>query len=175
MKRLIVALAVVVIAVAVFWLVRGRLGAPPAPEDILETERVRTVTLYYGSADGSSLVPEVRMIPSQDKTVDNLRNLVEALVGGPREGGVGTIPASVRLRGVFIHEKTAVIDFSSELVDDFNGGSTAEYILISSLVQTVCGNLPQVEAVRILVEGEEIETLGGHISVAGPLRPQEWR
>lgn len=175
MKRLIVILVAVVVAVAVLWLVRARLGAPLPPEEILETERVRTVTLYYGSADGSSLVPEYRKIPSRDKALDNLRNLVEALVSGPREGGVGTIPASVRLRGVFIHEKTAVIDFSSELVDDFSGGSTTEYILISSLVQTVCANLSQVEAVRILVEGEEIESLGGHISIARPLRPQEWR
>ena len=175
MKRLIAILIVAVVAVAVFWLIRGRLGAPPASEETLETERVRTVTLYYGSADGSSLVPEHRNIPSEATALDNLRNLVEALVGGPRQGGVGTIPASVRLRGVFMHEKTAVIDFSSELVDDFSGGSTTEYILISSLVQTVCANFSQVDAVRILIEGEEIESLGGHMSIAGPLRPQDWR
>jgi spore germination protein GerM len=170
-----VALVVVVVAVAAVWLIRERLGAPGPEEGGLEAEKVRTVTLYYGSADGSSLVPEVRTLPSHESTLDNLRNLVEALVAGPRQGGVRTIPASVRLRGVFIHDKTAVIDFSSELVDDFNGGSTTEYMLISSLVQTICGNLPQVEAVRILVEGDEVETIGGHISASGPLRPQEWR
>ena len=175
MQRFLIELIVVIAAVAVFWLIRGRFAAPPQEEETLEAEKVRTVTLYYGSADGSSLVPEVRTLPSKEKALDNLRNLVEALVAGPREGGVGTIPASVRLRGVFIHDKTAVIDFSSELVGDFNGGSTAEYMLISSLVQTVCGNFPQVEAVRILVEGEEIETVGGHISVARPLLPREWR
>jgi len=175
LKRFLIALIVVIAAAAAVWLIRGWFGAPPPEEETLEAERVRTVTLYYGSADGSSLVPEVRTLPSKEKSLDNLRNLVEALVAGPREGGVGTIPASVRLRAVFIHDKTAVIDFSAELVDDFNGGSTAEYMLISSLVQTVCGNSPQVEAVRILVEGEEIETVGGHISVARPLLPREWR
>jgi spore germination protein GerM len=175
LKRLILVLVVLVLAAAAFWIIHGRLGAPPAPEGILETEKVRTVTLYYGSADGTSLVPEVRTIPSRDNEVENLRSLVEALVAGPRRGGVATIPASVRLRGVFINGKTAVIDFSSEIMDDFSGGSTAEYIMISSLVQTVCGNFPQMEAVRILVDGEEVETLGGHLSVAGSLRPQEWR
>jgi spore germination protein GerM len=166
---------VVVISAAVLWLVRVRLGAPPPEEEITEAEKVRTVTLYFGSADGSSLVHEVRTLPSQEKPLDNLRKLVEALIAGPREDGIGAIPASVRLRGVFLHEKTAVIDFSGEIVGDFSGGSTSEYILISSLVQTICGNVPQVEAVRILVQGEEVETIGGHISVAKPLRPQEWR
>ena len=124
MRRLISIVVVVVVAVAVFWLIRTRLVAPPPPEEALETERVRTVTLYYGSADGSSLVPEERTLASEETALDNLRNLVEALVEGPRRGGVATIPASVRIRGVFMHEKTAVIDFSRELVDDFGGGST---------------------------------------------------
>ena len=101
--------------------------------------------------------------------------MIEALIGGPVEGGTATLPASVRVRGVFINDKEAVIDFSSELVDDFAGGTTAEYMLISSLVQTVCANFPQVEAVRILVEGEEVETVGGHLSAAGPLAPRQWR
>jgi len=175
LRRFLIALIVVVVAIGVIWFMRARLEAPPPREEVPEAEKVRTVTLYYGSSDGSSLVPEVRTLPSQETELDNLRTLVEALNAGSREGGVATIPASVRLRGVFIHDKTAVIDFSDELVDDFNGGSTAEYILISSLVQTVCGNFPQIEAVRILVEGEETETIGGHISVAKPLEPRQWR
>jgi germination protein M len=175
LKRVIAVIVVVAAALLVFLLLRGRMGAPSHPEEAGEMEPVRTVTLYFGSADGTSLVPEQRTIPSRDKALDNLRSLVEALVSGPREGGVPAIPASVRLRGVFIYEKTAVIDFSRELVDDFSGGTTAEYILISSLVQTVCANFPQVDAVRILVEGEEVESIGGHLSLARPLRPQEWR
>lgn len=175
MKKLVTAVVVICVALAVVWLVRSRLGAPSYQEEALETERARVVTLYFGSPDGSSLVPEHRKIPSQDQPVDNLRSLVEALVSGPREGGVETIPASVRLRGVFMHDKTAVIDFSRELIDNFGGGSAAEYILISSLVQTLCANFPQVNSVRILVEGEEIESIGGHISTARPLKPQDWR
>lgn len=175
MRRVILILVVIVIAAAAYWVVWGRLKEPSPLEEAAETERVRTVTIYFGSNDGSSLVAEYRTIPSSGKTLDNLRNLVEGLIGGPREGGVATIPASVRLRGVFIHEKTAVIDFSRELVDDFSGGTTEEYMLISSLVQTICANFSQVEAVRILVEGSEIDSLGGHLSLSRPLRPQEWR
>lgn len=175
MRRLIVILIVIICAAAAYWLVRGRVAAPPAPEEEIQSDRVRVVTLYFGSPDGASLVAEERTMSSSDKATDNLRNLIENLISGPREGGTATLPSSVRLRGLYLHEKTAVIDFSGELVEDFSGGTTAEYMLVASLVQTVCANFPRVEAVRMLVEGDEIESLGGHLSIAGPLRPQEWR
>jgi spore germination protein GerM len=175
LRRLILILVVIAIAAAAYWIVWERLRATSPLEEAAVAERVRTVTLYFGSSDGASLVAEHRTLASSEKSLDNLRNLVEALVAGPRGDGVAAMPASVRLRGVFMHDKTAVIDFSREIVDDFSGGTTAEYMLISSLVQTICANFPQVEAVRILVEGGEVESLGGHLSLSGPLRPQEWR
>jgi germination protein M len=175
LKRLIVIAVLVVVAASVFWLIRWRLVAPPLPEETAEVQRVRTVTIYFGSPDGTSLIAEHRTVPSSDNVSDNIRTVIEALISGPHEGAVATLPASVRVRGVFLFEKTAVIDFSKELVDDFSGGTTAEFMLISSLVQTVCANFPEVESVRILVEGEEAETIGGHLSTARVLRPQEWR
>jgi spore germination protein GerM len=175
LRRLIGILLIVFAAASAYWILRGRATVSPPPEETAETQRVRIVTIYFGSADGEALVPEQRRLPSSKSMPDNLRSLIEGLISGPREGGTATLPASVRVRGVFINDKTAVIDFSRELVDDFPGGTTAEYMLISSLVQTVCANFPQVEAVRILVEGEEVETIGGHLSAAGPLTPRRWR
>jgi germination protein M len=174
LRRLIV-LVLLVVAVAAYWVYRSRITEPLAPEETAETKQVRVVTIYFGSPDGESLVAEQRTIASSERLTDNLRNLIESLISGPRQGGTETLPASVRLRGVFVHDNTAVIDFSQELIEDFSGGTTAEYMLISSLVQTVCANFPRVEAVRILVEGEEIESIGGHLSTAEPLRPRQWR
>jgi spore germination protein GerM len=174
-RRWIVILIVVAAAAAAYWMVKGRGAVSPPPGETAGTERVRVVTIYFGSSDGESLVPERRIIPSSESVSDNLRNVIEALISGPTEGGTATLPASVRVRGIFINDKEAVIDFSKELVDDFAGGTTAEYLLISSLVETVCANFPQVEAVRILVDGEEVETIGGHLSAVGPLEPGRWR
>jgi spore germination protein GerM len=81
----------------------------------------------------------------------------------------------VRLLAVFIHDKTAYLDFSREIIDDFSGGTAGEYMLVSSVVQTACGNFPEVEAVRITVEGEEVDTVGGHLYISRVLRPEEWR
>jgi spore germination protein GerM len=163
------------VIVVLGWYIRERMSGPSRPGDAGEVETVREVTLYFGSDDGGSLVAEHRQISSTRDVLKNLRRVIEALVAGPEEDGVASIPASARLRGVFIDDRTAFIDFSKEIVSEFSGGTTAEYVLIASLVQTACGNFPEVDAVRILVEGEEVNTIGGHLLVSRPLKAQEWR
>jgi spore germination protein GerM len=175
LKRVIaVVIAIVVIAAAV-WYVRRRAEAPVPPEQIGEIERAREATLYFGSRDASGLIAEYRRVASSDDALENLRGVIEGLVGGPRGDGVPTIPSSVRLLAVFIRDKTAFLDFSQEIIGDFSGGTAAEYMLIASIVQTACANFPEVEAVRILVEGEEVDSVGGHLYIARLLRPDEWR
>jgi spore germination protein GerM len=173
-KAATIAIAIMVIVVLV-WYVRERISGPSTRDDAGEVETVREVTLYFGSSDGGSLVVEHRQIRSSRDVLENMRRVLEALVAGPEAEGVSSIPASARLRGVFIHDRTAFIDFSREIVSDFAGGTAAEYVLVASLVQTACANFPEVDAVRILVEGEEVNTIGGHLLVSRPLKAQEWR
>ena len=173
-KAATIAIAVMVIVV-LGWYVRQRVSGPSRPGGAGQVETVREVTLYFGSSDGGSLVAEHRQISSSRDVLENLRRVIEALVAGPEGDGVAPLPASARLRGVFIHDRTAFIDFSQDIVKDFAGGTTAEYVLISSLVQTACANFSEVDAVRILVEGEEVNTIGGHLLISRPLKAQEWR
>jgi spore germination protein GerM len=175
LRRTPILLIIVVVAACAVWLVLRQRQGPAPTEEAGQVEKVRDITLYFASADGSSLVPEYRQIASSPGTVENLRRVIEAVISGPEDGGMPTVPSSVRVRAVYIHDKTAYLDFSSEIVDDFSGGTTAEYLLISSIVQTACANFPEVEAVRILVEGEERDTLGGHLRVSKVLRPEQWR
>ena len=79
------------------------------------------------------------------------------------------------MRAIYIRERTAYVDFSREIVDGFTGGSAGEYLLVASLVQTVCANFRDIDAVRILVEGEDVDTIGGHLDVSRPIRPKDWR
>ena len=166
---------IIVVVVATVWYVRRRTEAPAPPEQAGEIERAREATLYFGSRNASGLVAEYRRVASSDDALENLRRVIEELVGGPRGDGVPTLPSSVRLLAVFIREDTAFLDFSQEIVGDFSGGTAAEYMLIASIVQTACANFPEVEAVRILVEGEEVDSIGGHLYIARLLRPDEWR
>jgi spore germination protein GerM len=175
LRKTVVVLVVIIVAALAVWLVIARRQEPAPPEEISEIERVREITLYFASNNAGSLVPEYRRIVSTDRMLENLRRVIEAVISGPEGDAVATLPSSVRLLAVYIHEKTAYLDFSEEIVEDFSGGSAAEYMLVASLVQTACANFPEVEAVRILVEGKERDTLGGHLRISKLLRPEDWR
>jgi spore germination protein GerM len=171
---LIVIIAAVIAILALWFFIRQRPGPLP-PEETGEVETIRDITLYFGSNDAARLVPEYRQIGSTSKVLENLRKVIEAVISGPAGDAIPTVPSSVRVRAAYIHDKTAYLDFSRDIVDDFSGGSAAEYMLVASIVQTACANFPEVESVRILVEGEERDTLGGHLRISRLLRPEDWR
>ena len=174
-RKIIVACVLVALVAAAVWLGITKARKPAAPEGAAQPESQMTVTLYFGAKDGSGLVPEARDIKASNGILGNLRAVVEALLGGPAAGGVALVPSAVTVRGVYIDDKTAYLDFSREMVADFAGGSTGEYLLVASIVHTVCGAFPEVDAVAILVEGEEVDTIGGHLDVSRPLHAKDWR
>jgi germination protein M len=175
LKRKLTIVIIVIGALLVIWYAIGHRQPAAPPEEVGEVARVREVTLYFGSRDASSLVPEARRIASSDDILENLRSVIEELISGPADGGVATIPSSTRLLAVFVHDKVAYLDFSREIAADLPGGTAAEQMLLSSIVQTACGNFVDIEGVRILIEGEEVDTIGGHLYISNILRPKDWR
>ena len=175
MKKFIVVVILIACVVAA-WQIWRRLGMEPEPAPAIDTTtETRTVTLYFGSRDARGLVPESRELRARMDAVGDLRSTVEALISGPEEEGVPTLPSATRLLGAYIRNGIAYLDFSGEIVDTSTGSTAGEYILIASLVNTVCSNFDEVDAVRILVEGKEVDTLGGHLLISRPLRPDDWR
>jgi len=174
-KKIVLVLVLVALVAAAVWLGLSRAKRPAAPGEAAPPESLMTVTLYFGAADGSGLVPEARGVEYSDSDLKNLTRVVEALLAGPAGGGVVLVPAGTTAKGVYIDDKTAYIDFSQELIAGFPGGSTTEYLLVASIVQTVCGAFAHIDAVAILVNGEEVDTIGGHLDVSRPLHPKDWR
>ena len=173
MKKVIIVIVIAVVVVAYFLLRPGERQLPTRPP--VEVEHYKEVTLYYGSPDATDLVAESRRVEISDQISDNIRTLIEELISGPRGDGIATLPSSTRLRAVFVRQGIAYLDFSRELVKDFSGGTAAEQILVGSLVQTVTSNFPEIEGIRILIEGEEATTIGGHLYISNILRPKDWR
>lgn len=98
------------------------------------------------------------------------RDLLETLIAGPPEGPLhATIPSNVRVLEVSVDDGLATVDLSQEILQA-PVGSSAEAIMIYSMVNTLCG-LPQINRVRFLVEGQHVETLGGHILASEPFGP----
>lgn len=176
MKKIIVILVLILVAVVVLSLLRSLRHKPEVEvEAPTQVERYREITLYFASDDASGLIPEPRQIPAFEIETDGIRLALEELIRGPQRAGVGMIPETVTLRSVFVREGVAYIDFSGDIIEDFVGGSASEYLLIASIVQTVSANFPDVKGVKILVDGKEVESIGGHLYIMDVLKPKDWR
>jgi spore germination protein GerM len=101
---------------------------------------------------------------------------VEELVRGPAEEGVRPIPSTTRLLAVFWDgDGELVLNFSDDLRTDHPGGSEAEIATVRCLVRTIAGNFPAVERVRLLVDGEPVATLAGHVDLSRALDVEDYR
>lgn len=61
-----------------------------------------------------------------------------------------------------VNHKLAVIDLNRALVDEHRSGIMVEDFTLMSLIETLSQNVPQIEQVKILVNGKDRETLAGH-------------
>jgi spore germination protein GerM len=151
---------------------------PEKPEGVtVVPEGSRTVTLYFAEKENEALAPETRLVAIGKDFTEQVEQVVKALVDGPKEAGVSTIPAGTRLLDAFYNPETATVylDFSSEIVAAHPGGSSAEYYTIAAIIRTVSENFPEVQAVQILVEGLQVGTIAGHIDAYKPFLVRDWR
>lgn len=96
--------------------------------------------------------------------------LLEALRKGPTSSAaLPVIPARIQMRGVRVREGIAELDFARA---GLSGGSLEEQLIVDSIVRTLT-QLPELHAVRFIVEGKPAETLMGHVSTAQPIAASE--
>lgn len=138
---------------------------------------VQSVVVVFADASASRLVEERREIVVPEDKALRARRILEELARGPREGGgVRTLPEGTEIRSVVFDDRGgAIVDFSREIVEKHPGGSTGELMTIGSVVQTLARNFPNLENVRFLVDGREIETIAGHIDAAEPFSVDQYR
>lgn len=138
-------------------------GPVPTPAEIVR------VTLFFPGVDDARLRPEERDIPRPAGPSAYVRALVAELAKGPKQAGLtGALPDKVHLRNAFLlPEGQAVLDLAVDQGLAF--GSEEEMTIVASLVDTVLQNVADTTRVRILVNGEPAETLGGHVDLTRPL------
>jgi hypothetical protein len=133
------------------------------------------VSLYFMDTREAKLVAERRTINQVANTVDQMKLAMTELIKGPASTLMQTIPRETEVREIFLDEKgCAYVDFSREISQKHPGGTTGELATVASIVNTLTANFPEeVRKVRILIHGEEAETIAGHIDISRPLFPFE--
>ncbi len=142
--------------------------APAGTTPVPTVETIR-VTLFFPDPEGQLLHPEERDIPKPSGGAAFVRALFDELQKGPRrEGLIAALPDRIHLRNAFLlPDGQVVIDLAVDAGLAF--GSDEELAIVASLVDTTLQNVAETSRVRILVNGEPAETLGGHVDLTRSL------
>ncbi len=153
------------------------IAAGSDPEMTGKTPATRTQTekavihIYFAAKDNSFLQAEERVIVSHGNAVDLGRRIIEALIKGPRTELMRTIPAGTDLRAFFLTPGgAAYVDLSEAVTENHPGGSKLEMMTVYSIVNSLILNVPEIESVKILIDGQEALTLAGHIDIRFPFK-----
>lgn len=127
---------------------------------------IMTVELYFADKNYARVVAEPRKVPSSNQLE---QTLIKELIAGPMDPKhKPTIPSGTNLLGVDVVQNVAYVNFSRDIQHKHMGNTAGEMITISSIVYTLT-QLEKIDQVQILVEGERLETLLGHVYIFYPL------
>ncbi|MGA9966555.1 MAG: GerMN domain-containing protein [Terriglobales bacterium] len=126
------------------------------------------VTLYVAYDDAGVLRPKSVHITlptgRQERAAEILRALLTLYLDkfSPHPLGRGS-----EIRDVYLVDPgLAVIDLNAAFADNHRSGVLVEELSVVSLVQTLSANIPGITRVKILVAGNERETLAGHADLS---------
>jgi hypothetical protein len=143
--------------------------APAAPSDSVGTG-FKAERLYFASPTGDGLVSEMREMVEPQSLHDHVVALVSELDRGPTGPGVAAVPPGTAVLHVYLDDRGLMtLDLSRAFQQGFRGGSSAEYLAVSSLLRTLSANVPEVKRVLLVCGGAPIATLGGHLPLDRPL------
>jgi len=138
---------------------------PVAPPASGASERV---TLYVAYDDPGVLLPQASVIPLAGGRQQRAEQLLRALMdvytakSSPHPLGPG---ADVR-NFYLVDPGLAVIDLNAAFAAGHRSGILVEELTVVSLVETLTYNTPGITRVKILVNGQEQDTLAGHADLS---------
>lgn len=120
------------------------------------------VVLYFGDAEKSKLVKEIRYIDIKEakKGAETLASaIIKELLKGPKSEGLTAIIAEgTSLRSaIIINERVATVDFTKEFIDNHPGGKELAELTLYSVVNTLT-EMKEIERVKFTINGKETKT-----------------
>ena len=145
---------------------RREVIAPPVstPTDVTSSAQIFWVSL----TQPDQLAAVSVQLPLSADPVQRGKQLVGELIANPPTSAQRTLPSSTTLLGFYIlSDGTVVADFSDALATELPSGILSEWMAVQSIARTLETNIPGVVRLKILVHGQEAETLAGHLDLTG--------
>ncbi|HYL84276.1 MAG TPA: GerMN domain-containing protein [Candidatus Angelobacter sp.] len=130
--------------------------------------RVKTKLFWLSDSDESTLAPVVVELPLSNDPVLRSKQVLNTLLAGPVDSELRTLPPDAVLLAFYIlPDGTAIADFSEALGTSIPSGIVSEQLAVDSMARTLEANVPPVQRLKILIHGQEMETLAGHVDLTG--------
>jgi len=184
-KRLVWALAAAVLLAAIYLpLLRKRIrrtarlqeqSAEQARRELIQPSpgtgnepRVKA-QLFWASPeeDGTVTATVVELALSNEPTL-RAKQVLNSLLAGPVDADLRTLPPDAALLQFYLlPDGTGIADFSEPMATSLPSGIQSESLAVESIARTLEANVPQVRRLKILIHGQEAETLAGHVDLTG--------
>jgi spore germination protein GerM len=125
------------------------------------------VKVFWAAGPDKIQPVQVPMALSADP-VKRAKEVLNELIGDAPAADQQTIPADTVLLGFYVlPDGTAIADFSDALASEMPSGIMSEEMAVDSIRRTLENNVPGLSRLKILIHGQEVETLAGHIDLTG--------
>jgi spore germination protein GerM len=142
----------------------GKIG-----ETLTATEDLFSLRIYYPV--GNRLQLEERRLPRRTAQIAIAEAAVEEFLKGPADALKSNIPKDARLRGIYKDaDGILYVDLSDEFSRNFQGDVVTELLLLRGLYESLVSNVHDIQDIKVLIEGKERETVGGHFYLLYPLK-----
>ncbi len=127
-----------------------------------------TIQVYF-PVEGRLQYDE-RQVPRALSRLESARATVEEFLKGPSGKARSIIPEGATLLDIYDGEDGILyVDLSDAFRRNLEVDAFSEFLLLRALYESVLVNVYGVADVKILIEGAEVETIGGHVSLLRPL------
>jgi hypothetical protein len=143
---------------------RREVLAPPitTPSDVNATAKV------FWATGPDKVAPVEVQLPLSADPAQRSKQVLHALIVSAPSAEQRTLPADAELLAFYVlPDGTAVADFSDALVSEIPSGILSEQLAVASITQTLENNVPSLRRLKILIHGQEVETLAGHVDLTG--------
>jgi Sporulation and spore germination len=138
-----------------------------APPVSTPTDVDAKAEIFWASGPDDVAPVEIELPLSADP-VQRSRQLLHALIADPPTPDQRTLPADTELLDFYIlPDGTAIADFSDALSTETPSGILSEKMAVDSIAETLENNVSGLRRLKILIHGQEVDTLAGNIDLSG--------
>jgi hypothetical protein len=138
-----------------------------APEVSTPSDVEQGAKIFWTAGEDRVMATTVELALSADP-VERGKQVLQALIADAPTAEQRTIPANTELLAFYIlSDGTAIADFSDALSSETPSGIESEQLVVDSIARTLENNVPTPRRLKILIHGQEAETLAGHVDLTG--------